>query len=274
MDTTVELAVDLFGDIQGRPPVVLLGALGSHRRIWNDVAGRLVRQGFGVVAADLRGLGESPVPDGPYRVEDLAADVLHVMDRRGVSRAHVVGLSIGGAVAMSLAVRAPDRVATLALLSTLPRFGTAQTWACRAAAVRESGTAPLAGGIRGRWITDGFAEENPATLADLEAMVAGTRPEGYAGCAEALGDWDARGSESRISAPTLVLGGAEDPSVTPEALTDLAVAIGGAEHVTLRQTAHLTPVERPDEVADHLIRHIGAHHRAGVASVPHPVAGR
>ncbi len=78
--------------------------------------------GVRVVTVDTRGHGESPVPDGPYTVDELAYDVLDTLDDLGIARAAFAGLSLGGAVGQAVALRAPDRVASLALLCTSARF--------------------------------------------------------------------------------------------------------------------------------------------------------
>ena len=91
------------------PVVVLSNSLGSTHRMWDAQVGTLERH-FRVLRYDTRGHGASPVPDGPYDIEALTDDVVALLDRFRIERAHVVGLSLGGMTALNLAARNPDRV--------------------------------------------------------------------------------------------------------------------------------------------------------------------
>ena len=99
------------------PVVVFGGSLGSDLRMWEPQVAPLVERSFRVVRYDTRGHGASPVPPGPYELEDLGADVLALLDELGVERAHLVGHSLGGAVVAAMAKAVPDRVASLTLLA-------------------------------------------------------------------------------------------------------------------------------------------------------------
>lgn len=254
--TSVALSHDMIGS--GDRAVVLLPALGAHRSIWRSVAADLTSAGRVIIPMDLRGLGDSPVPAGPYRVADLAADVLHTLDGLDIRAADVVGISLGGAVAQHLALEHPKRVGALGLVSTLPRFGTREAWIDRAVEVRRQGTAPLAKGLEGKWISEEFASSRPDLVAELAAMIMSTDPEGYASNAEALAEWDVRGRLGGIEAPTVVIGGSADRSATPRALSELTAGIPGARHVTVEGAAHLVPVEQPTQVAGILAEHLVA----------------
>ena len=113
-------AVDVHHVVSGRadgPVVVLSNSLGATHTMWDENLPELERH-FRVVRYDTRGHGASPVPGGPYSIDDLADDVVALLDRLGVERAHFVGLSLGGMTAMWLAIHRPDRVGRVALLCT------------------------------------------------------------------------------------------------------------------------------------------------------------
>ena len=138
-------AVRLHAVVEGpanAPVVLLAGSLGSSLQMWEPQVPALAGR-FRVVRYDTRGHGLSPVPAGPYALDDLVDDVVALLDRLGVERAHVVGLSLGGMTAMRLAAREPHRVDRLALLCTSASLGPASAWAERAAAVRAGGTAAV-----------------------------------------------------------------------------------------------------------------------------------
>jgi pimeloyl-ACP methyl ester carboxylesterase len=129
-------AVDVHAVVCGQGPVVVLSnSLCSTHRMWDAQIADL-EQRFTVVRYDTRGHGDSPVPDGPYCIDDLTDDAVALLNRLGIERAHVVGLSLGGTTAMRLAIRNPERVDRIALLCTAAELGPANAWTDRAATVR------------------------------------------------------------------------------------------------------------------------------------------
>lgn len=130
------------------PTIVLISSLGSDRSMWTHQTSALSEE-FRVVADDLRGHGDSDVPSGPYSIAELAADVLRVLDDHDVPRAHVVGLSIGGAIAQWIGIHHSDRVDSLTFLCTAPKFGDPARWRDRAATVRTEGVSAVADAIPG-----------------------------------------------------------------------------------------------------------------------------
>jgi 3-oxoadipate enol-lactonase len=239
----------------GAPVLLLSNSLGSTIHMWDLVLPRLAEH-FQVVRYDLRGHGGSPVPPGPYELDDLVDDAIGVLDRLEVERAHIIGLSLGGMVSLRLAVRHPERVNRLAVLCTTAQFPPASMWAERADTVRAKGTASIADAAVSRWITPATAAADPALIASLVAMVSSISDEGYAGCCEAIERMDQRADLPRITARTLAIAGADDPATPPEHLERIAAAIPGARLAVVEQAAHVAPLERPDEVAHLLLEHL------------------
>jgi 3-oxoadipate enol-lactonase len=241
-------------------PLVLLCSLGSTLDMWAPQRRDLATERR-VITMDTRGHGASPVPDGPYTVEQLADDVLETLDDLGVDRAAFAGLSLGGATSQAIALRAPDRVASLALLCTAARFGNRQTFSDRAVAARAEGMAGIADGVVARWFT---ADASPEMVAGMRDMIAATPPEGYASCCEAIVAWDSRADLGRIAAPTLVISGAEDPATPPADGELLADGIPGARFEVVPHAAHLASYQRPDVVTGLLAEHLkGSNQREG-----------
>lgn len=240
--------------VDGPPdaPALLLGpSLGSTVAMWEPQVPVLAPR-LRVVRFDHRGHGRSPVPPGPYTVDDLGGDVLDLMDHLGLDRAHYAGLSLGGMVGMWLAAHAPERIESLALLCTGAQLPPAQGWLDRAAAVRTGGMAAVADAVLARWFTADFAGAEP-----YRQMLLSTPAEGYAGCCEAIAALDLRPVLGQIRARTLVIAGEQDPATPPELGRAIATAVPGARFVAVAGAAHLANVERPDVVSELLAAHGG-----------------
>jgi 3-oxoadipate enol-lactonase len=236
------------------PVVVLSNSLGATRTMWGPQVPALAER-YRVLTYDTRGHGDSPAPAGPYVLDDLVDDVVALLDDAGAERAHIVGLSLGGMTAMRLAAREPDRVQRLAVLCTSAKADP-QPFLDRAATVRSGGTAPLAPAVVARWLTPPFAAEHPELVAQLEAMIARADDEGYAACCEVVASMDLRSDLARISAPTLVVSGADDLALPPGHQRIIAEGIPGAELITVGPAAHLANLERTTEVTRALLDHL------------------
>jgi 3-oxoadipate enol-lactonase len=199
------------------------------------------------------------VPNGPYTIDELGADVVTMLDRLGLARVSYCGLSIGGMVGQWLAINAPERIDRLVLLCTAPYLPPASSWHERAATVREAGTPEVvADAVLGRWFTPAYAGSHPDIVARYRTMICGIDPEGYAGCCEAIAAMDLRAGLSDITAPTLVISGRQDPSIPAEHGEAIAAAVPGARFELLDPGAHLASVERADAVTPLIAEHLAA----------------
>jgi 3-oxoadipate enol-lactonase len=253
--TSVELNYASAGP-EHAPTLLLGGSLGTTLAMWDPQLPDLTRARR-VIRFEHRGHGGSPVPCGPYSIDELGADVLALMDRLGVERASYCGLSIGGMVGQWLAINAPDRIGKLILICTSAHLPPASSWRDRAGAVRRAGTpAVVADAVLSRWFTEPYAQRHPDVVARYRAMISSIDPEGYAACCEAIAAMDLRDGLARISAPTLVIAGRQDPAIPPEHGQAIADAVAGAAIHVLDPAAHLASFERAADVnrliADHL----------------------
>ena len=253
----VRLSASLAGPA-GAPVLVLGNSLGTTRELWQPQLAALGAR-FRLLRYEHRGHGGSPAPPGPYTIADLGADVLRLLDEFEVESASYCGVSLGGMLGMWLAANAPSRVRALALCCTSAYLPPVQMWTDRAALVRSAGMASLAPQVVGRWFTPPFAARQPGTVASfvatLEEQVV---PEGYAGCCEAIAAMDLRPALPSVSAPTLVIAGAEDPATPPWHGAAIAAAIPGARLRVIRGGAHLSNVSQAAEVTVALLAHLTA----------------
>ena len=252
------MSAQVHAVVTGRPDgpaVVLSNSLGSTHRMW-DAQIAALEERFRVVRYDTRGHGDSPVPPGPYSIDELADDVIGLLDRLDIERAHLVGLSLGGMTMMRVAARNPERVNRLALLCTAAYLPPAQGWTDRAALVRADGTSAVAAAVVQRWFTPGYLAANTEARQQFEAMVAATPAEGYAACCEAISAMDQRSDLSSIIAPTLAIAGADDPATPPDLLRDIVDAVPNGRLLVVPDSAHLANAEQVDTITPALIEHL------------------
>ncbi|QGN49221.1 3-oxoadipate enol-lactonase [Micromonospora sp. WMMD558] len=251
-------AVSLYHEVSGAtdaPVVVLSNSLGSTLQMWERQVGVLSTR-YRVVRYDTRGHGRSPVPDGPYSIDDLADDLLALLDSHHVERAHLVGLSLGGMAGMRLAARDPGRVVSLAVLCTSARLEPTRAWLERAAVVRAEGSRAVAEAVVSRWYTAAFHQTEPGRVSEARAMVTATPAEGYAACCEAIAGMDLRRDLAAIEAPVLAVAGEDDPATPPEHLERIAQGVRAGRLVVVPRSAHLANDEQPNAVNAVLLEHL------------------
>jgi 3-oxoadipate enol-lactonase / 4-carboxymuconolactone decarboxylase len=235
------------------PPVLLLHSIGTGLHVWDPQAQALSRW-YRVIRPDLRGHGASGVPDYPYSMSMLAQDQVALLDALGIERAHVVGLSIGGRIALQMAAEAPERVASLVALDTALEFLPADLWQERIETVLEQGTAALVEAVMPRWVVDPALPSSQG----LRRMLLNTEKVGYAAAAAALRDARAGDVAGRISAPTTVIVGDRDIPSPPDAAQRIVDCIPGSRLVVIPGAAHIPTLEFPEPVSATLLAHLDA----------------
>ena len=230
-----------------KPVLVLLNSIGTDIALYDAAVPYLIKD-FRLLRIDARGHGASDATDGDYSLDLLADDVLAVMDAGGVETAALCGTSMGGMVAMTLALKSPRRVTALVLACTSAAIDPA-IWAARGAAVREGGTAAIADMAMSRFFSDAFRDKHPEAVETVRSNLLAQNAHGYAACAAAIRDMDLAGAISGIAVPTLVIGGSKDIALPFVGHGDvIAAAIVGAR-VTALDTAHLPSIEAPASFA-------------------------
>lgn len=240
-------------------PLLLLHSLALDRHVWDGLLPTLRRHRT-VVTVDLRGHGASP-PSAEFTIEQMADDVAATLDAAGIERVAVAGLSLGGSVAQAFASRHVDRTSALALIDTTAWYGpdAPAQWAQRAAKARGSGMRSLSEFQLARWFSDGFRRNHPQLCQGLLETFARNDLTSYEATCHALGAFDLRDEVTAVRVPTLLIVGSEDPATPPSHAQDLSERIPDASLHVLQGARHLTPVERPEEVAGLLERFLSSY---------------
>jgi 3-oxoadipate enol-lactonase/4-carboxymuconolactone decarboxylase len=262
-------------------PLLLVGpSLGTAvLPLWSACAARLGTR-FHVVGWDLPGHGTNTTVGPPFTLAELATGVLALAD--GVLAEHgepgrsfcYAGDSVGGAVGLQLLLDHPARIRSAGLVCTGARIGDAGMWTDRAAQVRASGTPVMISGSASRWFAAGFLDRQPEVGASLLQSLQHADAEGYAQVCEALANFDVRSRLGEIRSPVLAVAGALDQVTPPADLAQLADGVADGRLVVLDDVAHLAPAERPQEVADELLRHFAPSLPAPSDSAPTDDAAR
>ncbi len=230
--------------------VIFLHGIGGNRRNWEDQLAAFA-PGYHAVAWDARGYGDSDDYDGPLNFGSYADDVVRVIDHFGVRRAHIVGLSMGGRIAMDLVARYPDRILTLSLCDTHKGFAGFSDE--KKKAFIASRKEPLMAGKEPKDIAAPVARTLVGPNASEHAFnrlvdsMNRLHKESYIKSIEATVMMDVRNDLAAIAAPTLVVVGSEDKLTTVAMATEIAAEIPGAELAVIDNAGHLSNIEKPDE---------------------------
>jgi pimeloyl-ACP methyl ester carboxylesterase len=243
---------DFWVEQEGQgPDVLFIAGLADEGACWVDqVAG--LRGSYRVTTFDNRGVGRSATPPGPYAITDFAADTVALMDELGLERPHVVGSSMGGAIAQELALGHPDRVRSLVLNGTwcrgdrfLHEVFRSWMWTARKAdSVRDFLVAVnlwcFAPRIWNEGIMDGWLDE--AAASPYQQSV-----EAFCWSTEALLSHDTADRIGAITVPTLVTVGELDLVLPPRFSSQIAERIAGARLVVVPEAGHQPFQEFPDD---------------------------
>ncbi len=261
------VAVHIDGPANG-PVVLLAHAILSSSVLWRRQAEWLAAEGWRVLRPDTRGHGRSDAPSAPslpWRMGDLARDVVEILDGLGIRTAHYVGLSLGGMCGFALAERHPERLASLCLCLCDCRADApaafAQPWDERIALVEAQGCEALAGPTIERWLGRDVIAAHPAEAQALHAAAAGTSRAGMVGCARAIQQLDHRAAARAIRVPTTLVVGANDAAL-PDAMRELQAEIPGAQFEIVPDAGHLPNIDRPAHFDAVLRAHLGRALRA------------
>jgi 3-oxoadipate enol-lactonase len=231
------------------PPVLLIHGLAGDHKAWNVAIGELSNR-FRVIAPDNRGAGSSTQIDEPITIKDMATDMLELLDRLDVPSAHVVGRSMGGCIAQEMALAAPDRVASIAMLASCAKCDPSQTRAMnnmREALLWRGSWEEHARHSVMNFVSHRFFNENPGRMAEIEAIISSeTRLQGcYVQQNLAVIAHDALERLNRIRCPVLIAHGGRDPLGSPTGTQWMIDRLPQAEVECFADSSHFFFMEEP-----------------------------
>jgi 3-oxoadipate enol-lactonase len=226
---------------------VLSHSLACSVRMWDPQIAAL-KDAYRILAYDTRGHGASEAPPGAYTLELLADDLFSLLKELKIEKAHFCGLSMGGMIGQSFALKYPGLFRTLALADTTSRYpeNAAPLWAERIKTAQEKGMEPLAQPTLERWFTESFRKANPAPVDAIRKLILATPVPGYAGCCHAIPKINLTARLKEIKCPILVIVGEQDPGTPPAMAREIHDNAPGSKLVVLPQAAHLSNLEQPE----------------------------
>lgn len=229
------------------PWLAMSHSLACDLSMWNEQVALLSKR-FKVLRLDTRGHGKSDAPPGPYTLEMLADDAKAVFDALGARDVHWVGLSLGGMIGETLALKYPGALQSLVLADTTSRYPAeaAPLWAERIKVAQTQGMEPLVEPTLSRWFTEPYRKARPERIKPIADAIRATPIAGYVGCCHAIPKINLTARLKELKRPALVIVGEQD-SGTPVALArEIHENLPGSQLVVIPSAAHLSNIEQPE----------------------------
>jgi 3-oxoadipate enol-lactonase len=238
--------------LEGSQKVVILGSgFGTTAKTW-DTAQKHLNPEMNYLRFDLPGHGLSPATTEKFTVEDLADGVIALADEMGINKFCYAGVSIGGAIGLTLALKYPNRVKVVLPICSAPKFGESKAWLVRAAQVRAEGTEFLTETTADRWFSKRFQERKPEVVAETIQMIREVDRESYALGCEALAAYDITNELQKIDVPVMVVAGEVDPGIPYETALEYSQKLGNGSIIEVLGVAHQAVLESPEVLAKHI----------------------
>ncbi|MBL0373345.1 alpha/beta fold hydrolase [Rhizobium sp. KVB221] len=244
-------AIDCAYTIEGKgEPLFLIHGIGARKTAWKKLTEQL-KEDYMCIAYDLRGHGESPLPNGRFGLDELVDDLEALRAKLGIEKAHFAGHSLGGMIGPAYARRYPDRVLSLGLYSTAA-FRTEDDSAkvkAVVSAMREKGIGQVLDTLTARWFTDEFAASHPDVIEWRKNQVMETNPDVFLNVFDIYAETEMSPWIHEITAPSLVLTGELDGGCNPRLNQQIADAMPNSDLVILDGLKHAILIEATERVA-------------------------
>ena len=248
MKATVN-GIDTYYEIHGKPGAPWLAfshSLACSVRMWDGQIDAL-KDRFRILAYDTRGHGRSSAPAGPYTLEAMADDLRALLSHLDIQRLHFVGLSMGGMIGQTFALKYPGLFISLTLADTTSRYPAeaAPLWQERIRTAETKGMQPLVEATLQRWFTEPYRRSHAAEVKKIADAILATPVAGYAGCCAAIPKINATARLKEIQCRVLVICGDQDPGTPPAMAREIHENVPGSKLVLIPNAAHLSNIEQP-----------------------------
>ncbi len=243
-DTSLNCRID---GPEGAPWLTFSNSLAADLTMW-DIQTEYFKDKYRILRYDTRGHGQSEAIKGPYTLEMLADDVIGLWDELKIEKSHFIGLSLGGMIAQSLALRHPDRLHSIAVCDSradCPEMYKSN-WHQRIPEVEQNGLEPLVESTVERWFTEAFRESKPEMMDKVRRMIRSTSKQGYIGCAQAILTLNYLDRLKAIKLPSLFIVGAQDSGTPPDAARAMHKEVAHSKYVEIDPAAHVSNMENPE----------------------------
>jgi 3-oxoadipate enol-lactonase len=248
---TINSAEIYYEDAGQGFPLLFLHGLTFDNRMWTDQVAALSKK-YRCVSMDFRGHGRSSTSDSEYSLEQFVEDVHGLMKELGIEQAHVAGLSMGGMVAMRLALAHPEVVRSLMLLDTSARPEQAERapqYETMARIAREQGPEAIMQGVIPIFFSQAFSEGQPEKLEAFKEQFRSLNPEGvYRATLAVTRRRDICEDIKSIRVPTLIIVGEQDLATPVFEAETIHRQIAGSRLEKIAGAGHMTPLEEPEKV--------------------------
>ena len=236
-------------------PLFLIHGIGAEKNAWSLMLPKLTKY-FTVITYDLRGHGDSPKPGKEFGLDELVADLERIREMTGFKKAHFAGHSLGGMIAPAYALKFPQNVISLGLLSTAAgrtKEDSEKVWNV-IYAMEKKGIEKTLIALTNRWFTDDFIKNNPDLVQQRLKQVIDTDPKFFLNVFRIYAETEMLPWLNKISAPSLILTGENDGGCNPRLNQLIADRIKKSKLVILPKYKHSLLIEAPNEVAENLIK--------------------
>lgn len=241
--------IDVHYTIEGGgegPWITLAHSLACDLSMWDEQAA-LLSQNYRVLRYDTRGHGKTSAPTGPYTLAQLADDVHGLFQHLGITRTHWVGISMGGMIGQTYALKHPGVFASMVLQGTTSRRppNADAMWGERIVMAQTQGMGALVESTLARWFTAPFRANHPEVVASIAAGILATPVAGFCGCCAAIAKIDTLDRLDEITCPVLVMVGEHDHGTPPEMARQIHSHLLNSQFVLIKDAAHIANIEQP-----------------------------
>jgi 3-oxoadipate enol-lactonase len=240
----IETDCEIHGS-EGAPWLTFSHSLACSLRMWDGQI-EAFKDRFRILAYDTRGHGASDAPQGPYSLDMLAEDLRQLLEHLKIKKTHFVGLSMGGMIGQTLALKSPELFDRVVLADT----GHAQTpetikqWDERVQTAQAKGMEPLVEGTLGRWFTEDFRKKQKPVVDTIAKLIKSTPVPGYVGCCQAIARLSTTARLKDIKQPVLAIAGEQDAAAPGTRY--IGENVPGAKLVMIPQAAHIANIEQAE----------------------------